>query len=351
MQFNNETPFPGFVFQSFDQDDSPINVVFCRGTFSIENQQRLVIADEQEPVVLADKYRTEPLVSSVEIDTDLVPRKLAADITLNSVAHAPHGQPAADWLVEVRVGRAAHSIRVTGPRSWKSSLLFDWQLTPPQPTLSVPLHFEYAFGGKYSTRDEEIIFEQNPVGMGFADPRFADRQQLIPAPQIEYPHDPVIHFGKTYQPAGFGPIAKHWLPRRMFCGTADDKWKRERWPMRPLDFDFRYYNCASAPLVYPGFLRGDEEVVMKGISPEGDQHFQLPEVSITLFAMDDDDQITLESMKLDTFHIDTVKMRAYLTWRSTFSKTAQLDTIQLVAEPLKPIMGSPDTWNSVKARV
>lgn len=339
MELTNETRFCPFIFEAYGLRDELLNVVFCRGTFDLQEDGRLTIAAEQQPVVLADQYRTEPLVSSVQVDTDLVPHKFATDITINAIAHAPRCQPATTWPVGVRVGKLSHSLRVTGPRRWEYSLLTGWQLTRPEPTLSVPVQYEYAFGGRYRKDDkepEEVVFEQNPVGRGFAHPRYADRQQPISAPQIELPHEPITRFGKTYEPAGFGPIAKHWLPRRTLCGTADEQWKETRWPMRPLDFDFRYYNCAPAPLVYPGYLRGDEEVRLEGLSPAGVLHFQLPDIAVTLFVLDRDHQITLESMVLDTLHIDTITMQAYLTWRLTFPKTADLSTVQLVAEPLPP---------------
>ncbi|MBX3421503.1 MAG: DUF2169 domain-containing protein [Pirellulaceae bacterium] len=160
MLISNETPFSPFIFEAYSQRDELLQVVFCRGTFDIQADGKLTLAAEQQPVVLADHYRTEPLVSSVQVDTDLVPHKFNADITLNAVAHAPHGQPSKDWLVNVRVGKVSQSLRVTGPRRWEYSMLTGWQLTLPEPTRSVPIHFEYAFGGKYLKGEEEVIFEQ-----------------------------------------------------------------------------------------------------------------------------------------------------------------------------------------------
>lgn len=44
MQLNNETRYSPFLFESFDHDDSPVNVVLCRGTFDIRNGERLTEA-------------------------------------------------------------------------------------------------------------------------------------------------------------------------------------------------------------------------------------------------------------------------------------------------------------------
>jgi len=207
MNVTNETQFSPFIFEAYGQRDELLNVVFCRGTFDLQADGKLSIAAEQQPVVLADQYRTEPLVSSVQVDTDLVPHKFATDITLNAIAHAPHGKPATTWPVGVRVGKLSHYLRVTGPHRWEYSLLSGWQLSRPEPTLSVPIQYEYAFGGCYQKADkepQEIVFEQNPVGRGFAHPRYADRQQPIAAPQIELANQPITQFGKAYEPAGLG---------------------------------------------------------------------------------------------------------------------------------------------------
>ncbi len=338
MRLSNETPFSLFFFEAYGQRDELLNVVFCRGTFDLQADGRLSIAAEQQPVVLADQYHAEPLVSSVQVDTDLVPHKFAADITLNAIAHAPHCQTATTWSVGVRVGRLFHNLRVTGPRRWGYSLLSGWQLARPEPTLSVPIQYEYAFGGCYKKGNkelDEVVFEQNPVGRGFAHPRYADPRQTFAAPQIELSHQPIIEFGRTYEPAGFGPIAKHWLPRRELSGTADQHWKDTRWPLRPLDFDFCYYNSAPPSLVYPGYLHGDEPVQLTGLHPDGAICFDLPGIAITLFALDRNQQITLEPMRLDTLHIDTIVNQIYLTWRLSFPRAADLTTVQIVKEPLR----------------
>ena len=334
MQISNDTPFSTFAFNSLDSDDSPVGVVACRGTFDVLGNS-LAVAHEQPAIVLADIYRDEPLTSSVRIDTDLVPRKLATDITFNSVAYAPRNVAAAGWDVSVRVGRVSKNLRVTGPRSWKRGLL-GWSLTAPESVLSVPIQYELAFGGTAEVADETRPFEPNPVGLGFVPSAVRDLPASIPAPQIEAPDEPITRFRQEYQPAGLGPIAKHWTPRRHLCGTADDAWKEERWPMRPVDFDFRYYNSAPEGLVYPGFLTGDEDVLLIGLSPDGPIEFRLPGIAMTIFGLKQNNDILLDSMVLDTLHIDTEAMQISLTWRLTVPGHLDFSMIQLVPERLSP---------------
>ena len=171
MQLNNDTPFSPFNFEAYAQRNGSLNVVVCRGTFDLRADGELSIAAEQQPVVLADRHLTKPLVSSVQVDTDLVPHKFAADIILNAMAQAPHGQSATTLPVAVRVGKLSRSLRVTGPHCWQYSLLTGWQLTRPEQTLSVPIEDEYAFGKtKVHCEPAEIVFEQFPIGCGLPIP-------------------------------------------------------------------------------------------------------------------------------------------------------------------------------------
>lgn len=333
MKLTNATPFSPFVFQTYGQKDELLNVVVCRGTFDLHPDGGLTVSSDQSPVLLADQYRTDPLVSSVQVDTDLVPHKNVSDITLNAAAHAPHSKPSTTWDVSISVGKITKSLRVTGPRYWKFSKLSGWRLSTTEPTLSVPLQYELAFGGSYRQNDEQVVFEQNPVGLGFVDPRHLDRRLAIPAAQIEECHDPVNKFGKIYEPVGVGPIAKHWLPRRNLCGTADDSWKETRWPLRPLDFDFSYYNSSPNGLRYPGFLNGDEEVFVSGCSPNDAIKFKLTGIRLGIFATDVSKNLTVETMYLDTLQIDLVLSKIYCTWRRNFRVEAMLDTLLIISGP------------------
>ncbi|MFJ7886444.1 DUF2169 domain-containing protein, partial [Pseudomonas sp. NPDC096917] len=115
-------------------------------------------------------------------------------------------------------------LRFTGPRQFKHSLFGGWQLTEPQPTLSVPLHWEYAFGGNSVVRNPEHPLQpdspeyllnevcySNPLGCGWIE----KRQEALgfkldaplrerPAPQIEAPDSPVLHLDRAKHPEGGG---------------------------------------------------------------------------------------------------------------------------------------------------
>ena len=248
----------------------PIHVVVLRGTFAIGANQGEVLttSESQEDIVLVDSYYSEPLTSSVKIESDLVPRKNATDITFNGSAMTNMGVMKRDWDVVVRVGVLEKIIMVCGPRFWRFSTFFGWQLTEPQLTNEVPIRYELAYGGDSSKRGKKSEFRKNPVGRGRFLPAMHDLTD-VPGPQIWDPATPILRPDGNYDPAGLGPIAKHWEPRIRFCGTADKDWEVTRWPLRPLDFCFSYYSCSSQGMQYPGYVKGDEMISLSGVNPSG----------------------------------------------------------------------------------
>ena len=106
------------------------------------------------------------------------------------------------------------------------------------PFESVPVKWELAYGGADYTDPKSPLEEhRNPVGTGLV----RDASELLhrPAPQIEDPRDLITSAHSRPAPAGLGPIARHWAPRRAYAGTYDEAWKRERMPLAPLDLDGR----------------------------------------------------------------------------------------------------------------
>src|SRR5690606_38106709 len=77
-------------------------------------------------------------------------------------------------------------------------------------------------------------------------------------------------------PAGFGFVGPHWEPRARHAGTYDEAWQQARMPLLPTDFDRRFFNAVPADQTAPGFVRGDEPVVIANASPEPWLRFRLP---------------------------------------------------------------------------
>ncbi len=56
MDMRNYTPFPNLRFSALDKDGSEFGVLLVKGTYRIDADGTLSIADEQAPLVLTDTY-------------------------------------------------------------------------------------------------------------------------------------------------------------------------------------------------------------------------------------------------------------------------------------------------------
>jgi hypothetical protein len=324
MEITNYTPFAPFFFESRSPVEVDFGVFIIRGTFSIVPGETLRPHPNQLPIVDADVYFGKAAKSSVRIESDLAPCKPKADISLNAVARAPHGEPAENWLVRMRFGKLEKYLRVTGPRYWQHHTIGGWKLSNPEKCMEVPIRYEAAFGGICENGNEPLVCEYNPIGVGFIDPRHAKRKAPIPAPQIENPFEPIEKVGHQYAPQGLGPIGRAWLPRRKLAGTLDDRWEEERWPELPKDFDYAYYNGAHPDLIYPGYLEGHEQVTLLGLHHHYDLAFRLPSYKIITLLRRRDGSLKIVPMVLDTLYLDLSsdqqeQQRVYLTWRGIFA--------------------------------
>src|SRR5262249_27296625 len=85
----------------------------------------------------------------------------------------------------------------------------------------------------------------------------------------------------------------------------------------PKDFDRRFFNAASPGLVAPAYLRGDEQVVVSGVSPSGGFVFKLPvsEPPRVDVEQADRDDVSVKT-NLDTVIVDTDARKLLLLWRA-----------------------------------
>lgn len=328
MILRNYTPFPPLLFDGRDVQGRDFGVLVLRGTFDIIPGAPLRPNPKQQPIVESDVWHGEPNESSVYMESDLAPFKPRTDILVNAVALAPGGRPLPDWQVSVEVGSIKKTLRVTGPRAWVREG-GDWRLEDPEPIAELPLRYEYAYGGLYKSNWGDVhICHENPVGMGYIEGDAPGNVDRWPAPQIESLYEPVVEFGKKYRPEGFGPIARSWQPRLKRAGTFDAEWQKTRWPELPLDFEFSFYNAAHSDLISPGFLRGDEEVVLEGLSAEGTVRFYLPGYKMGVLLRFKDGTMGLAPAYLDTLFVDVPAGKCHLMWRSPMPKGKAVRAIE-----------------------
>ena len=160
------------------------------------------------------------------------------------------------------------------------------------------------------------VCESNTVGRGYAEHWYlkARRLRKIPAPQIESPEDPIRLFQKAYSPEGFGVISKTSKSRLQLAGTYNAQWIKDRHPYLPKDFDASYWNGAH-PDLQLSWLKGEEQVDLTNLTPEGLLTFQLPGHLPYALIYHEEGPIIPKPMHLDTLFIEPDARTCSLVWR------------------------------------
>lgn len=304
MDLLNSTPFAvGYLLGKVHYPNPSLTVV-VKGTFELEQGQPARPAPEQLPLA-ADSPDEDDGPVSLRYPADLVPFKPRADVLLVGSCHA--GAKLQEVVpVTLRVGSWSKTLQVSGDRHWEVL-----GASRARPFDVVPLEYERAFGGPG--------FEENPVGVGFT-PRDVQGVPVLRLPNIELPGAPLERPGARVPPAGFGPLRRHWAPRRSQTGTYDARWREQRWPWYPEDFDFGHFNVAPVDMQLP-YLRGDEAVVLTNLHPAAASFTSaLPGVRVRCFVADAAAASAAGPLRelvlqLDTAWIDAEASRLVLVWR------------------------------------
>lgn len=310
-EVENETPFVFEQVHGADEDGRPVLVLVVKATYSI-HKGALRLSEEQVPVNLAGESWGAPGVSSYKYEPECALFKPGTDVALIGHAYPPH-KGASEALVSVQVGPLKKTARVTGERTWFKSV-GRVVATKPLPFAKMPLTWERAFGGWDGMDPAKPAFEpRNPVGRGFrASPRHFEENLMLP--NLEDPAQPLREFGEKGVPVGFGFTSPHWQPRASYAGTYDEAWNKTRKPLLPMDFDRRFFSAAAPGLVAPGYLKGNEAIVLENVSPGGRLAFELPGQPPPSVAVQLGGPVTPE-MHLDTVILDTDALQVLLLWR------------------------------------
>ncbi|MCC6526499.1 MAG: DUF2169 domain-containing protein, partial [Polyangiaceae bacterium] len=276
LELKNRTPFRAAIVPFRDQHGVDAAAVVVKGTFAwnrgargARGETELAIADEQLPIARADSFHGEPGLSSVRQEADTCPGKAGTDVVL--VGHAYGGRGVTEVEVELAVGSIRKSVRVTGERVYyrAGGAL---RISDPTAFEKLPLVFERAYGGEDRSSPDSAHHEweqRNPVGVGFVARQSKKDLEGERLPNLEYPGLFIRGPEDRPPPAGFGFVARHWLPRRQYAGTYDERWERERRPALPEDFDPRFFHGAPVDQTTPRPLRGGERLHATGVRPGG----------------------------------------------------------------------------------
>jgi pSer/pThr/pTyr-binding forkhead associated (FHA) protein len=272
---HNKTPFPMGMLLWQDEHGRAQLTVLVKITLRF-GQNKVAVAENQLPVFEADEpYADEP-ASSLKFESDLVPFKPRADIVLVGQAHSPQSRPVKELDVRLRVGEKQQRIRVIGNRKWWFPTAFALvpKITEPEPFVTMPLVYERAFGGIDPAA--ALYCHENLAGTGFVGKLCKESLHDTALPNLEDPSNLVHAWNSRPKPVGFGFYGRGWKPRLGYAGTYDEKYRKERAPLPPLDFSHLIHNGAHPDWQVEGYLRGDEQVELENLSPEGTIQFQLP---------------------------------------------------------------------------
>lgn len=312
LQLRNETPFKAGMAIFPDADGVDTLYVAIRATFTVKGAA-VEVAEVQEPVRLADEYFGEPDQSSLKHAADLHLGKPSTDVVLLGEAVAPGGEPVPELDVVLSVGPVQKVVRVFGDREWSG--LFGSSISKPKPFTRMPLLYERAFGGVVhfdEKKNETQLDWRNPVGVGFGKRKAPGDQAMRGLPNLEAPASLISSPRDRPPPAGFGPIAPFWEPRRSFAGTYDDAWQARRAPFLPKDFQARFFNAAHPDLVCKRYLRGGEPVQIINASPSP-LRFNLPACALDV-AVKIDGSSERPAMNLQTVVLEPLLRRVGLVW-------------------------------------
>jgi hypothetical protein len=274
---SNDTPYVAFVTLAADRDGRDLWLVVVKATFDIHPDGSLSRAAEQVPVTLAPIHAGEPARSSLLLESDIDYAKPGVDVVVQGTVRTPRGEPAREVVVGLEVNGRRKLLRALGDRMWEPSA-GGVVASPPALFVAFPLVYERAFGGydPEATGDHD---ERNPAGCGYA----RNLRSLLgqPAPNLEYPDEPVDAWRARTRPAGLGPVARSWRPRRDLAGTYDRRWEDERMPLLPLDFDERFFLCAPSDQQFES-LPGRAVVRLVGMTDDAPLAFKLPYLALGL---------------------------------------------------------------------
>jgi hypothetical protein len=271
----NITPFSVDVSAFVDADAQHHYVLVLSASFEASRDEPLQAGAQQLPVSDGDVHFGAPGESSVKYDSDLVPTKQFFEIIVNGAAYAPEGRPTTAVKAGIRIGAFEKVLLVSGDRR-RGRL---GTASAPEPFVRLPVVYERAFGGCRGDKCDR----RNPVGVGFEGAVSRDAGILTEIPNIESLSDGVRSRRDLPKPAGFGVIARAWLPRLPLAGTYDERWKAEQFPLIARDLDHRFYQSAPRDQQFDRSFEG-EMLQTVNMTPQGLWGCRVPRLTVPVRA-------------------------------------------------------------------
>jgi hypothetical protein len=319
MKISKQTPMNAMTILGVDKNGAETFLLVVKGTFDIPlDGSEPVLSAEQAPLIFADEYYGDAAKTSIKQAYDFSLAKPMCDVVVLGSAHAPGGKPVRDLVVGLQIANAIRKvIRVVGDRVWERTVGGQFVASDTQLLETMPLIYERAFGGTDTSHDNPKrhgAHRENLVGTGFhlnADPAQVLGKKL---PNLEDPNRHIGAWGETTPTTCFSFISPAWLPRASYAGTYDEKWREERFPLLPDDFNDMYFQAAPADQIVAG-LQGGEQVTLVNLSPQPRLSFPVPRIRMPAVFMYTGRPDENYELKLDTLIIEPDKLKLHLVWR------------------------------------
>ena len=301
MLADNNTPLAAVAFEQLRPDGTRMVVVVARCRIELDDAGNARYAPSQE-LVLSDQFEGDPQRAPLIRPSDLVPYRPAADVTVRGTLRSDRPLPVIS--ASIAVADQVRSVSATGPRRW----FYDrtWRMTEPEAIAEVPLSYALAFGGRVIGHPDGAVDPRNPIGTGTIHPDFTPKSLDFAAPQIVAARDdPSGLPPRLSDPKGFGPIPPWWQDRQQHAGTYDEAWKQSQHPRLPLNFDYRFYQCAHPDLIMPGYLKPGMTVRTRGLRPGGAAFdFIVPDIApFARYSFTDGREVEVR-LHMDGLHLD-----------------------------------------------
>lgn len=343
FDLQNFTFFHAQQFQSFDQLDRVYNTIVAKVSYDFyidnhDNRAELQFSETQTLLHSQDIYEGDPMRSSILAECDFVIYKPKVDIIINATAYSPNEKKIEEIPACIQIGDYKKSLVATGERHWIKEVI-GWTLGKPKSIYSLPIRYEYAFGGIHAGGKKECGYlQENLVGKGSYSNEFLKRnsyKKLLEAHQIYDPTKPILEPNEINIPEGFGFFARYFASRVQYSGTTDTEWMENRAPLLPKDFSMSFWNGAHPELQIP-YLKHNHVykltfigLIPSYIAPKQRFSILLPIETLFVHALTVSNFSIALDLKLDTILVDVEKRKIDCSYRIALPEELEIEQCQL----------------------
>ncbi|MFE8647256.1 DUF2169 domain-containing protein [Sphingomonas sp. NCPPB 2930] len=314
-------PLSSRVFRHEDSDGAPYALLVSKGTWDLRTGTLCNGAAGPGAVV---EVRDVPLYTAVgdlqldetqravlgprlthsilAVDHDRVPPKPHFDVVVNGYAHAPGGKPKPWFDAGIRVGNVLSTLRAYGPRIEHKRFFSSVVGDPLAPVRRVPLGPAFAGWGRaletLAAPADETTF---PMLSPWLEAIGADTHAADRGPQVS-----------------FGTWSEEAPHRLQWAGTYDERWRCERAPRLPRDFDRRFYNTADPALQLRAAPVPGTPIRLAHLSENSMQDIVFPAMTVDVSARYGAGTPRQQqfSLRADTLLLEPDLQRMAIVWRA-----------------------------------